>query len=77
MKDMQDKDLYDNTASSVTLFRDRTGILKLNWERQHTDGHTICDLGKMNLIEDIHHFVMECTAITDTRKTSWDYRGHI
>ena len=22
----------------------------------------------MNLIEDIHHFLMECTAITDTRK---------
>ena len=22
----------------------------------------------MNLIEDIHHFFMECTAITDTRK---------
>ena len=22
----------------------------------------------MNLIEDIHHFLMECTAITNTRK---------
>ena len=60
--------LYDNTASSVTLFRARTGTLKLNWERRHTDGHIICDLCKMNLIEDIHHFLMECTAITDTRK---------
>ena len=60
--------LYDNTASSVTLFRARTATLKLNLERQHTDGHTICDLCKMNLIEDIHHFFLECTAITDTRK---------
>ena len=73
-----EQDLYDNTASSVTLFRARTGTLKLNWERRHTDGHIICDLCKMNLIEDIHHFLMEYTAITDTRKkTSWDYRGHI
>ena len=55
-------------ASSVTLFRARPGTLKLNWERRHTDGHTICDLCKMNLIEDLHHFLMEGTSITDTRK---------
>ena len=61
--------LYDITASSVTLFRARTGALRLNWERRHTDGHTICDLCKMNLIEDVHHFVMECPAITGTRKS--------
>ena len=36
-----EQDLYDNTASRVLLFRTRTGTLKLNWERQHTDGHTI------------------------------------
>ena len=64
-----EQDLYDNTAWSVPLFRARTGTLKLNWERGHTDGHTICDLCKMNLIEVIHHFLMECTAIIDTRKT--------
>ena len=63
-----EQDLYDNTASSVTLFRSRTGTLKLNWEIRHIDGHTICDLCKMNLIEDLHHFLMECTAITGTRK---------
>ena len=28
-----EQDVYDNTASSVTLFRARTSILKLNWER--------------------------------------------
>ena len=61
-------DLYDNTASSVTLFRARTGTLRLNWERRHTDGHTICDLCKMNLIEDRYHFLMECPAISGTRK---------
>ena len=45
-----EQDLYGNVASSVTLFRVRTGTLKLYWERRHTDGHTICDLCKMNLI---------------------------
>ena len=29
--------------------------------------HTICDLCKLNLIEELHHFLMECPAITDTR----------
>ena len=45
-----EQDLYDNTASSVSLFRARISTLKLNWERRHTDGHIICDLCKMNLI---------------------------
>ena len=69
-------DLYVNIASSVTLVRPRIDTLKLNWKRRHTDGHTICDLCKMNLIEELHHFLMECPAITDTRKTYWNYRGH-
>ena len=30
-----EQDLYDNTASGVTLFRARTDTLKLNWERRH------------------------------------------
>ena len=45
-----EQDLYDNTASSVKLFRDRTGTLKLNWKRMHTDEHIICDLCKMKKI---------------------------
>ena len=73
---MDEQELDDNIVSSVTLFRTRTGTLKLSWERRHTDGHTICNLCKMNLIEDLHHFLMECPAITDTRKTNWVYRGH-
>ena len=71
-----EQDLYDNTASSVTLFRARTCTLKLNWERRNTDGRTICDLCKMNLIEDLPHFLMECPAFTDTRKTYCGHRGH-
>ena len=62
-----EQDLYGNAESSVTLFGARTGTLKLCWERRHTDGHTLCDLCKMNLIEDLHHFLMECRSITDTK----------
>ena len=32
---MDEQYLYDNTALIVTLFRARTGILKLNLERRH------------------------------------------
>ena len=59
----------------LTLFRARTGTLKLNLERRHTDGHTICDLCKMKLIEDLHHFLIECTAIKDTRKNILGLQG--
>ena len=36
-----EQDVCDNTASSIPLFRARTGTFELNWERRHTDGHTI------------------------------------
>ena len=39
-----EQDLYDNLAATTTLFRARTVILKLNIERQHTDGHTHCEI---------------------------------
>ena len=35
-------DLYDNSAATTTLFRARTGTLKLNIERRHTDGYINC-----------------------------------
>ena len=60
-----EQDLYGNASSSVTLFRTRTGTLKLYCERRHT----ICDLCKMNLIEDLHHFLMEYPSITDKKHT--------
>ena len=31
-----EQDLYDNSAATTTLFRARTGTLKLNIERRHT-----------------------------------------
>ena len=38
-----EQDLYDNSAATTTLFRARTGTLKLNIERRHTDGYTNCE----------------------------------
>ena len=48
-----EQDLYDNSAAATTLFRARTGTLKLNIERRHTDGYTNCSICKANTTEDI------------------------
>ena len=34
----KEQDLYDNSAATTALFRARSGTLKLNIERRHTDG---------------------------------------
>ena len=51
--------LYDNSAATTTLFRARTGTLKLNIERRHTDGYTNCEICKANTTEDIEHFLLD------------------
>ena len=62
------KDLYDNLATTTTLFRERTGTLKLNLERRHTDGHTHCEICNINATEDIEHFLLDCETLTFTRQ---------
>ena len=62
-----EQDLYDNSAAATTLFRARTGTLKLNIER-HTDGYTNCEICKANTTEDIEHFLLDCEALTSTRQ---------
>ena len=63
-----EQDLYDNSAATTTLFRARTGTLKLNIERRHTDGYTNCEICKANTTEDIEHFLLDCEALTPTRQ---------
>ena len=55
--------LYDNSAVTTTLFRARTGTLKLNIERRHTDEYTNCEICKENTTEDIEHFLLDREAI--------------
>ena len=62
-----EQDLYDNSAAT-TLFRGRTGTLKLNKERRHTDGYTNCSTSTAGTTEDIEHFVIDCAALTSTRQ---------
>ena len=42
-----EQDFNDNSAAANTLFRARTGTLKLNIERRHTDGNTR-DIGQQH-----------------------------
>ena len=62
----KEQDLYDNSAATTTLFKARTGTLKL--ERRHTDGYTSCETCKVNTTEDIEHFLQDCEALTSTRQ---------
>ena len=59
--------------SPTTLFRARTGTLKLNIERRHTDGYTNCEICKENTTEDIEHFVLDCEALTSARQYVTDH----
>ena len=56
-----EQDLYDNSAA-------RTGTMKLNIERRHTDGYTNCEICTKNTTEDIEHFLLDCDALTSTRQ---------
>ena len=61
--------MYDNSATATTLFRARTGTLKLNIERRHTDRYTNCEICKAIITEDIEHFLLDHEALTST----WQY----
>ena len=62
-----EQDIYDNTAASVTLFRARTNTLLLGIKRKHQGGDIICELCKSEA-EDLQHFILRCTALSETRK---------
>ena len=67
--------MYDNSAAATTLFRARTGTLKLNIERRHTDGYPNSDICKANTTEDIEHFLLDCEAlISILGNMSQDYK---
>ena len=61
------KTLYDNTSASVTLFRARTSTLLLGIKRKHQGGDIICELCK-NKTENLQHFLLRYTTLSETRK---------
>ena len=69
-----EQDLYDNSAATTTLFRARTGTLKLNLERRYTDGHTHCEICNTNATEDIEHFFLDCTTFTIYHRITKPYK---
>ena len=71
-----EQDLYDTTVSSVTMFRARTDTLSRTGKEGIQMGTPcVTCMCTMNLIEHLHHFLMECpviTAFTDTiKKHTW------
>ena len=60
--------MCDNSAETNTLYKAKTGTLKLNIERRHTDGHTHCEICNTNATEDIEHFLLDCETLTSTRQ---------
>ena len=59
--------IYDNTPSSVILFRARTNTLPLRARRRHVEEETTCVLcGKEE--ENEVHFMLECTKLTEERQ---------
>ncbi len=58
--------LYDNSPSTTTLFRARTGMLQLNEKNRYKGEDTTCDLCKQET-ETIGHFLLECTSLNSTR----------
>ena len=60
--------MYDHSAATTTLFRARTGALKLNLERRHTDGYTHCEICNTNATEDIEHLLPDCVTFISTRQ---------
>ena len=47
-----EQDIYAHSAATTMLFRERTGTLKLNIERRHTDVYTHCERCKASTTED-------------------------
>ena len=63
-----EQNLYDNSESSVILFRARTATLKLNQEKRHTNENPNCEICQEAPIEDIEHFLLDCRALNTTRR---------
>ena len=63
-----EQNLYDNSESSVILFRARTATLKLNQEKRHTNENPNCEICQEAPIEDFEHFLLDCRALNTTRR---------
>ena len=53
-----EQDLYENSAAATTLLRARTGTLKLNIERRHTNKYTNYEIYKANRNTHIIEFLL-------------------
>ena len=66
-REIREESMYDNTFSSVLLFRARANCLKLRWRRRFEGESTECQLCG-NEVETTDHFIAECTRLGGIRE---------
>ena len=66
---MEEEKFYDNSFSSVLLFRCRSNTLKLGWRLEKEGGSPDCKLcGEER--ETLTHFFMECPSLQGIREAN-------
>ena len=66
---MKEELFYDNTPSSITLFRCRSNTLQLNDRKRFKNESTKC-LACTEENENLEHFILNCTHYQDIRNKS-------
>ena len=56
--EIKEEEVYDNTFSSILLFRARTNTLGLNKKNRHQGGNVNCPF--CGVEEDANHFILHC-----------------
>ena len=68
-KEIREEKIYNNTPSSIILYKARMNCLPLNDRKGFTGENTTCILCD-EIIETLEHFILECPAYNDVRKRS-------
>ena len=66
-REVKEEVVYDNTYSSVLLFKARSNTLNVNLKNRHRGGSTICNFCK-DVEESLEHFVMLCPEFAEIRQ---------
>ena len=64
---IKEETIYDNSFSSILLFRARTNTLNVNKQKRHTGGSTSCDFCS-DSEEDLKHFILVCPVYSEERE---------
>ena len=66
-KDIEEEKIYDNSFSSILLYKARTNTLPLQDRKRFTNENTICELCKKET-ENLEHFLLDCEQLSEERR---------